>query len=33
MASLLAPYGSRAALAVAEELDAKVKGLLETAAR
>jgi uncharacterized protein (DUF302 family) len=33
MASLLAPYGSRAALAVAEELDAKVEGLLETAAR
>jgi uncharacterized protein (DUF302 family) len=33
MASLLAPYESRAALAVAEELDAKVEGLLETAAR
>ena len=33
MASLLAPYGSRAALAVAGELDAKVELLLETAAR
>ena len=33
MASLLAPYGSRAALAVARELDAKVESLLETAAR
>ena len=33
MASLLAPYGSRAALAVARDLDAKIEGLLETAAR
>jgi uncharacterized protein (DUF302 family) len=33
MASLLAPYGSKPALAVAEELDAKVEGLLETAAQ
>ena len=33
MASLLAPYGSERALAVAEELDAKVESLLETAAR
>jgi uncharacterized protein (DUF302 family) len=33
MASLLAPYGSREALAVAGELDAKVESLLETAAR
>ena len=33
MASLLAPYGSQAALAVAGELDAKVELLLETAAR
>jgi uncharacterized protein (DUF302 family) len=32
MASLLAPYGSQAALAVAEKLDAKIEGLLETAA-
>jgi nitrilase len=32
MASLLAPYGSRAALAVARDLDAKVERLLETAA-
>jgi uncharacterized protein (DUF302 family) len=33
MASLLAPYGSEAALAVADDLDAKVQSLLETAAR
>jgi uncharacterized protein (DUF302 family) len=33
MASLIAPYGSQAALAVARDLDAKVEGLLETAAR
>jgi uncharacterized protein (DUF302 family) len=33
MASLLAPYESRAALLVAEDLDAKIKNLLETAAR
>jgi hypothetical protein len=33
MASLLAPYGSRPALAVAKALDAKVEDLLETAAR
>jgi hypothetical protein len=33
MASLVAPYGSEAALVVARELDAKVEGLLETAAR
>ena len=33
MASLLAPYGSRSALAVAGELDAKIEGLLEAAAR
>jgi hypothetical protein len=33
MASLLAPYGSQEALAVARELDAKVESLLETAAR
>ena len=33
MASLLAPYGSQAALAVAMDLDAKVENLLETAAR
>lgn len=33
MASLIAPYGSRAALAVAGELDAKIEGLLEAAAR
>ena len=33
MASLLAPYGSQAALAVAGELDAKVESLLEAAAR
>lgn len=33
MASLIAPYGSEPALAVARDLDAKVEGLLETAAR
>ena len=33
MASLLAPYGGQAALAVASDLDAKIEGLLETAAR
>ncbi|HEV2863706.1 MAG TPA: DUF302 domain-containing protein [Pyrinomonadaceae bacterium] len=33
MASLLAPYGNQAALAVAGELDAKIELLLETAAR
>ena len=33
MESFLAPYGSEAALAVARDLDAKVEGLLETAAR
>src|SRR4029453_3848541 len=33
MASLLAPYGSETALAVARDLDAKVLGLLEAAAR
>lgn len=33
MASLIAPYGSQAALAVAGELDAKIEGLLEAAAR
>jgi len=33
MASLLAPYGSEAALAVARDLDAKVESLLETSAR
>jgi hypothetical protein len=32
MASLLAPYGSPAALAVAKDVDAKVQKLLETAA-
>lgn len=32
MASLLAPYGSPAALQVAQELDAKIEGLLEMAA-
>lgn len=32
MASQLAPYGSEAALAVARDLDAKIAGLLETAA-
>lgn len=33
MASLLAPYGSEPALAVARDLDAKVEALLETAAQ
>jgi hypothetical protein len=33
MASLLAPYGQVAALQVARDLDAKVEGLLEAAAR
>ncbi len=33
MASLIAPYGSQAALLVARDLDAKVEDLLETAAR
>ena len=33
MASLLAPYGSEAALSVARDLDTKIEGLLETAAR
>ena len=33
MASLLAPYGSEAALLVARDLDAKIEDLLETAAR
>jgi uncharacterized protein (DUF302 family) len=33
MASLLAPYGSQAALLVARDLDAKIEDLLETAAR
>ena len=33
MASLLAPYGSESALAVAGNLDAKIEALLETAAR
>src|SRR5918994_1836229 len=33
MASLLAPYGSESALAVAGNLDAKIECLLETAAR
>ena len=33
MASLIAPYGNEAALAVARDLDAKVERLLETAAR
>jgi hypothetical protein len=33
MASLLAPYGSQAALVVARDLDAKIEGLLDTAAR
>ncbi len=33
MASLIAPYGSQAALVVARDLDAKIEGLLETAAR
>ena len=33
MASLIAPYGSESALAVATDLDAKIQSLLETAAR
>ncbi len=33
MASLLAPYGSESALVVARDLDAKIEGLLEMAAR
>jgi uncharacterized protein (DUF302 family) len=33
MASLIAPYESQAALAVARDLDAKIEALLETAAR
>ena len=33
MASLLAPYGSQAALVVARDLDAKIESLLKTAAR
>ena len=33
LASLIAPYGSQAALAVVMDLDAKIEGLLETAAR
>ena len=33
MASLIAPYGSQGALAVARDLDAKIERLLETAAR
>jgi hypothetical protein len=33
MASLIAPHGSQAALAVARDLDAKVESLLETAVR
>jgi len=33
MASLLAPYGSESALAVARDLDSKVETLLETAAQ
>jgi hypothetical protein len=33
MASLLAPYGSQVALAVAKELDAKIERLLDAAAR
>jgi hypothetical protein len=33
MASLLAPYGSPASLAVARDLDAKIERLLETAAQ
>jgi hypothetical protein len=31
MASLIAPYGSEPALAVARDLDAKIEALLETA--
>jgi hypothetical protein len=33
MASLIAPYGSQVALAIARDLDAKVERLLETAAQ
>jgi hypothetical protein len=33
MASLIAPYGSASALAVARDLDAKIESLLEAAAR
>jgi uncharacterized protein (DUF302 family) len=33
MTSLLSPYGSQAALLVARELDTKIEGLLEAAAR
>ena len=33
LASLIAPYGSQSALAVARDLDAKIECLLETAAR
>jgi hypothetical protein len=33
MASLIAPYGSEPALAIATDLDAKIQSLLETAAR
>lgn len=33
MASLLAPYGSQSALAIARNLDAKIENLLNTAAR
>lgn len=33
MASLIAPYGSEPAVAVATDLDAKIQSLLETAAR
>jgi Domain of unknown function DUF302 len=33
MASLLAPYGSQAALLVASDLDTKIEGLLEAAAQ
>jgi hypothetical protein len=32
MASLIAPYGSEPALAVARDLDAKIQSLFETAA-
>ena len=32
MASLIAPYGSQAALVVARNLDAKIESLLKTAA-
>jgi uncharacterized protein (DUF302 family) len=33
MASFLAPYGSQSALLIARDLDAKIEGLLEAAAR